>query len=146
MAAGQEVRVVPLPAAPTVDLQMLAMTPDDSRLIVSAVTNRADTRATRTARGARISGSVLAPTGATASSNGSIAAASVAARPHQPADALAERTGQDVRDLDLRVLVAAAVAAMTVAVTTWVEGDGSGDLPALVDHALSLIDTDEPTA
>lgn len=31
-----------LPAAPTVDLQMLAMTPDDSRLIVSAVTNRAD--------------------------------------------------------------------------------------------------------
>ena len=43
-------------------------------------------------------------------------------------------------------LVAAAVAAMTVAVTTWVEGDGSGDLPALVDHALSLIDTDEPTA
>lgn len=42
VAAGQEVRVVPLPAAPTVDLQMLAMTPDDSRLIVSAVTNRAD--------------------------------------------------------------------------------------------------------
>lgn len=61
-------------------------------------------------------------------------------------DAPAEHTGQDVRDLDLRVLVAAAVAAMTVAVTTWVEGDGSGDLPALVDHALSLIDTDEPTA
>jgi Tol biopolymer transport system component len=42
VSAGQEVRVVPLPAAPTVDLQMLAMTPDDSRLIVSAVTNRAD--------------------------------------------------------------------------------------------------------
>jgi hypothetical protein len=42
VAAGREVRVVPLPAAPTVDLQMLAMTPDDSRLIVSAITNRAD--------------------------------------------------------------------------------------------------------
>jgi hypothetical protein len=34
-------RRLPLPAAPTVDLQMLAMTPDDSRLIVSAITNRA---------------------------------------------------------------------------------------------------------
>jgi len=61
-------------------------------------------------------------------------------------DALAERSGQDVRDLDLRVLVAAAVAAMTVAVTTWAEGDGGDDLPALVDHALSLIDPDEPTS
>lgn len=42
VAAGKEIRVVPLPAAPTVDLQMLATTPDDSRLIVSAITNRAD--------------------------------------------------------------------------------------------------------
>jgi hypothetical protein len=43
VAAGDEVRVVALPAAPTVELQqVLAMTADESRLIVTAVTNRAD--------------------------------------------------------------------------------------------------------
>jgi Tol biopolymer transport system component len=42
VAAGQEVRVVVLPADSAVDLQMLAMAPDDSRLIVTVATNRSD--------------------------------------------------------------------------------------------------------
>ncbi|MFR9673511.1 hypothetical protein [Streptomyces sp. TR06-5] len=37
--------------------------------------------------------------------------------------------------LRLRVLAAAALAALTTALTFWVDGEGGDDLPALVDEA-----------
>ncbi|MEU6708157.1 TetR/AcrR family transcriptional regulator [Streptomyces wuyuanensis] len=48
--------------------------------------------------------------------------------------ALAARSGQEP-DLPLRVFASAALAALTTTLTVWVEGDGEGHLPALVDDA-----------
>ncbi|MFG2761580.1 TetR/AcrR family transcriptional regulator [Streptomyces wuyuanensis] len=50
------------------------------------------------------------------------------------ATALASRSGQ-VPDLQLRVLVSAALAALTTTLAIWVEGDGEAHLPTLVDKA-----------
>lgn len=54
-------------------------------------------------------------------------------------EAIAARTGGRPDDLDLQVLVAAAIAAMTVVLTRWVEGGGTEDLPVMIERALSLI-------
>ncbi|MFD2091114.1 TetR/AcrR family transcriptional regulator [Blastococcus deserti] len=54
------------------------------------------------------------------------------------AEALARRLGVDV-SLDLRVQSAAALAALTVALGTWVESDGTEDLPRLVDRAFRAL-------
>ncbi|TLQ47553.1 TetR/AcrR family transcriptional regulator [Streptomyces marianii] len=48
--------------------------------------------------------------------------------------ALAARSGQEP-DLPLRVLVSAALAALTTTLAIWVEGDGEAHLPTLVDEA-----------
>ncbi|MDI9885082.1 TetR family transcriptional regulator [Streptomyces sp. HNM0645] len=48
--------------------------------------------------------------------------------------ALAARSGQEP-DLPLRVLASAALAALTTTLAIWVEGDGEGHLPTLVEEA-----------
>ncbi|EST38786.1 hypothetical protein N566_05560 [Streptomycetaceae bacterium MP113-05] len=50
------------------------------------------------------------------------------------ADALAARL-QEEATLSTRVLAAASLAALTTALTCWVDGDGADDLPSLVDEA-----------
>ncbi|MEV1117225.1 TetR family transcriptional regulator [Actinosynnema sp. NPDC049800] len=54
------------------------------------------------------------------------------------AGALADREGQVV-DLRLRVIAAAATAALTTALTEWVEGEGADDLRSLVDEAFAAL-------
>ncbi|MBP2334803.1 AcrR family transcriptional regulator [Saccharothrix coeruleofusca] len=54
------------------------------------------------------------------------------------AAALADRAGRPV-DLRLRVIAAAATAALTTALTSWVEGEGSDDLRSLVDEAFAAL-------
>ncbi|WP_367138298.1 TetR family transcriptional regulator [Saccharothrix sp. HUAS TT1] len=54
------------------------------------------------------------------------------------AEALAARGGRPV-DLRLRVVAAAATAAITTALTAWVDGDGADDLRALVDEAFAAL-------
>lgn len=54
------------------------------------------------------------------------------------AAALADREGRPV-DLRLRVIAAAATAALTTALTAWVEGEGSDDLRSLVDEAFAAL-------
>jgi AcrR family transcriptional regulator len=54
------------------------------------------------------------------------------------AGALADREGQVV-DLRLRVIAAAATAALTTALTAWVEDDGAADLRSLVDEAFAAL-------
>ncbi|MGM1062386.1 acyl-CoA-like ligand-binding transcription factor [Saccharothrix sp. Mg75] len=57
------------------------------------------------------------------------------------AGALAEREGRPV-DLALRVIAAAATAALTTALTAWVEGQGADDLRSLVDEAFAALTPD----
>ncbi|MCM2578444.1 TetR/AcrR family transcriptional regulator [Streptomyces meridianus] len=52
--------------------------------------------------------------------------------------ALAARCGQEPA-LRLRVTAAAALAALTAALTVWVEGDGEAHLPALVEEAFAAL-------
>ncbi|GAA4979291.1 TetR/AcrR family transcriptional regulator [Kineococcus glutinatus] len=54
-------------------------------------------------------------------------------------DALAERTGGPV-SYELRVVAAAALGAVTLALEAWVEGDGREGLPGLVDRALAVLE------
>lgn len=54
------------------------------------------------------------------------------------AGALADRERRPV-DLRLRVIAAAATAALTTALTAWVEGGGADDLRALVDRAFAAL-------
>jgi AcrR family transcriptional regulator len=53
---------------------------------------------------------------------------------------LARRDGITKPDLRIRVLAAAALAAITTAITTWAEGSGATDLVALVDEAFAALD------
>lgn len=53
--------------------------------------------------------------------------------------ALAARSGQEP-DLPLRVIAAAALAALTATLAIWVEGDGEAHLPNLVDEAFTTLD------
>ncbi len=53
-------------------------------------------------------------------------------------DALASR-GQHYSTFELRVHAAAALGALTVALSTWVESDGDLDLTSLVEQALTLL-------
>ncbi|MCX4515417.1 TetR/AcrR family transcriptional regulator [Streptomyces sp. NBC_01619] len=53
--------------------------------------------------------------------------------------ALAARSGQEP-DLPLRVIAAAALAALTATLAIWVEGDGEAHLPELVDEAFTTLD------
>ncbi|GAA1301807.1 TetR family transcriptional regulator [Saccharothrix xinjiangensis] len=55
------------------------------------------------------------------------------------ATALADRERRPV-DLRLRVIAAAATAALTTALTAWVEGDGADDLRSLIDQAFAALD------
>lgn len=55
------------------------------------------------------------------------------------ARALAADPCQAGDDLRLRVVVAACLAAVTTAVLVWAENDGAGELPALIDQALSAL-------
>jgi AcrR family transcriptional regulator len=55
------------------------------------------------------------------------------------AHALARREGLAEPDLRLRVLAAAAIAALTTAATTWAAGDGEADLLSLLDEALAAL-------
>ncbi|PSL57353.1 TetR family transcriptional regulator [Saccharothrix carnea] len=54
------------------------------------------------------------------------------------AAALADREHRPV-DLRLRVIAAAATAALTTALTAWVEGGGADDLRSLVDQAFAVL-------
>lgn len=56
------------------------------------------------------------------------------------AQALADRERQPV-DLRLRVIAAAATAALITALTAWVDGDGAEDLRTLVDEAFGALGT-----
>ncbi|KOX20156.1 TetR family transcriptional regulator [Saccharothrix sp. NRRL B-16348] len=56
------------------------------------------------------------------------------------AQALADRERQPV-DLRLRVIAAAATAALITALTAWVDGDGADDLRTLVDEAFAALGT-----
>ena len=55
------------------------------------------------------------------------------------AAALAHRERAAEPDLRLRVLAAAALAALTTAITVWAEGDDARDLVALVDEAFTAL-------
>ena len=44
-----------------------------------------------------------------------------------------------VRDLDLRLIVAATTAALRIAVEAWIEADDSGDLPGIVDDVFQRL-------
>ncbi|MEV1118011.1 TetR family transcriptional regulator [Actinosynnema sp. NPDC049800] len=54
------------------------------------------------------------------------------------AAALADRERRPV-DLRLRVIAAAATAALATALTAWVEGDGADDLRSLIDQAFAAL-------
>ncbi|ONI92150.1 TetR family transcriptional regulator [Saccharothrix sp. ALI-22-I] len=56
------------------------------------------------------------------------------------AQALADREQRPV-DLRLRVIAAAATAALITALTAWVDGDGTEDLRTLVDEAFAALST-----
>jgi AcrR family transcriptional regulator len=53
--------------------------------------------------------------------------------------ALARREGRIAPDLRIRVVAAAALAALTTAITAWAEGDGAADLVSLVDEAFAAL-------
>jgi AcrR family transcriptional regulator len=55
------------------------------------------------------------------------------------ADVLAARLRTDVT-LEIRVLAAAGLAALTTAIGVWAAGDGADDLPRLVDRAFGALD------
>jgi len=53
-------------------------------------------------------------------------------------EALAARTGGEVT-FELRVLAAAALGALTTALSTWVDGDGADDLPTLMERGFDAL-------
>lgn len=59
------------------------------------------------------------------------------------ASALAARLGTEPT-LPTRVLAAASLAALTTALTIWVDGDGEDDLPLLVDEAFRTLRSQQP--
>lgn len=61
------------------------------------------------------------------------------------AEALAARTDSTVT-LNTRVLAAASLAALTTALTHWVDSDGNQHLPTLVDQAFQALHGQEPPA
>jgi AcrR family transcriptional regulator len=54
------------------------------------------------------------------------------------AEALADQQGTETT-FELRVLAAAALGAFTLAISTWVDGDGAEELPALVERAFDTL-------
>ncbi|MFF9351376.1 TetR/AcrR family transcriptional regulator [Streptomyces sp. NPDC014734] len=56
------------------------------------------------------------------------------------ADVLAERSGRDRDDLEVRVFVAAVLAALREVALHWGEHGGDGDLVAMVDQALDTLE------
>jgi AcrR family transcriptional regulator len=54
--------------------------------------------------------------------------------------AMAERTGRDADDVEVRAFAGAVVGALTAVVTMWIEGDGKVDLGDLVDQALGYLE------
>jgi len=57
------------------------------------------------------------------------------------ATVVAQRTGAAPHDMAPRLLAAVAIGAFDVALRTWVDRDGDGDLAALVDEALDTLST-----
>jgi AcrR family transcriptional regulator len=55
------------------------------------------------------------------------------------ADVIAERTGRDPADLEIRCAAAAIIAVFTTLVRYWVEGDGQEDLAELYERHLPLL-------
>ncbi|MFC3577004.1 TetR family transcriptional regulator [Streptomyces yaanensis] len=55
------------------------------------------------------------------------------------AAAIAERTGRDAADLEIKCAAAAIIAVFTTLVRHWVEGDGKEDLAALYERHLPLL-------
>ncbi|MGW6523249.1 acyl-CoA-like ligand-binding transcription factor [Streptomyces sp. NPDC054962] len=55
------------------------------------------------------------------------------------AEIIAERTGRDARDLEVKCAAAAIIAVFTTLVRHWVEGDGKEDLAALYERHLPLL-------
>ncbi|MFF9848942.1 acyl-CoA-like ligand-binding transcription factor [Streptomyces litmocidini] len=55
------------------------------------------------------------------------------------ADAIADRTGRDADDLEVRVFTAAALGALREAAVYWAERDGADDLVALLDRAVDTL-------
>ncbi|PWI18205.1 TetR family transcriptional regulator [Streptomyces sp. Act143] len=55
------------------------------------------------------------------------------------AEVIAERTGRDATDLEIRCAAAALIAVFTTLVRHWVEGDGKEDLAALYAQHLPLL-------
>jgi AcrR family transcriptional regulator len=60
------------------------------------------------------------------------------------AGALADRAGLERPSLELDVLAAAALAALTTAITAWVESGGTADLVGLVDGAFAALGAPAP--
>ncbi|MDX2548877.1 TetR family transcriptional regulator [Streptomyces sp. WI04-05B] len=55
------------------------------------------------------------------------------------AQLIAERTGRDGDDLEVKCVAAAIIAVLTTVIWHWVEHDGVGDLTALYDNQLALL-------
>jgi len=55
------------------------------------------------------------------------------------AQALAERLGRPAPDLEIRWFAAAVLSVWETAVMAWVEGDGEGDLLAMLDDAIAFL-------
>ncbi|MBB5931903.1 acyl-CoA-like ligand-binding transcription factor [Streptomyces echinatus] len=55
------------------------------------------------------------------------------------AEVIAERTGREATDLEVRCAAAALIAVFTTLVRHWVEGDGKEDLAALYERHLPLL-------
>ncbi|MFI1712759.1 TetR family transcriptional regulator [Streptomyces sp. NPDC053513] len=55
------------------------------------------------------------------------------------AGAIADRTGRDADDLEVRVFTAAALGALREATVYWAEHDGADDLVALLDRAVDAL-------
>ncbi|MEU6621848.1 TetR family transcriptional regulator [Streptomyces litmocidini] len=55
------------------------------------------------------------------------------------AGAIADRTGRDADDLEVRVFTAAALGALREATVYWAEHDGTDDLVALLDRAVDAL-------
>jgi hypothetical protein len=53
---------------------------------------------------------------------------------------MAERTGRDPEDFELRVIATVLVAAMTAAMTEWTRQDGRVDIMKLLDPAMDLFE------
>ncbi|WP_372347220.1 hypothetical protein [Streptomyces sp. KL116D] len=55
------------------------------------------------------------------------------------AEVIAERSGRDAHDLEVKCVAAAIIAVFTTLMRHWVEGDGKEDLLALYDRHLQLL-------